>query len=403
MPISLPVHNPSRSITRHDFVDRSAPRQQDRVLVIVFLRGAADGLTLVAPTADDDYYRARPTLAVKKADALDLNGYFALNASLKPLMKHYQAGDLAIVHGAGSEDNSRSHFDAQDFMEHGGNAGGGWLGRYLRARGPSASALSAVAIGTTQPESLRGAPAGAVMQTVRDFSFGDDDPTVIDQLAKLYAAEAGPLGQAARDTVEAVKRLREIRSRNDPPANGAQYPDSNFGRGLREIARLIKADVGLLTTTIDINGWDTHFVQQQLIPGLMSDLANGIDAFFTDLGSESRRVTLVTMTEFGRRLKENTSFGTDHGAGSVMFLLGDGINSSQFAGGTVRSGWPDLSQRNLDEVGDVPARINYRDVLAPILTRHSPGIDLGRVFPGHNFAHPPNPAESQNGTTDQHA
>lgn len=389
MPISLPVHNPARSITRHDFVDRSAQKQDDHVLVIVFLRGAADGLTLVAPIGDDAYYRARPMLAVKKADALDLNGYFGLNPALKQLMKHYQSGELAIIHGAGSEDHSRSHFDAQDFMEHGGYAGGGWLGRFLRARGTTASALSAVAIGTTQPESLRGAPAGAVMQTVRDFSFGDDDPTVIDQLVKLYAAEAGTLGQAARDTIEAVKKLREIRARNDPPANGAQYPDSNFGRGLCEIARLIKADVGLLTTTIDVNGWDTHFVQQQLIPGLMTDLAGGIDAFFTDLGPQRQRVTLVTMTEFGRRLKENTSFGTDHGAGSVMFLLGDGIHSPEFGGGKVRSGWPDLSESNLDDVGDVPATINYRDVLAPILRRHSPGIDLSRVFPGHNFAHPP--------------
>lgn len=383
----LPVHNPARGISRHDFID--ARVDDDRVLVVVFLRGAADGLTLVPPTGDDLYYKARPALAVKKSDAIDLNGYFSINSALRPLMKQYEAGDLAIIHGAGSEDHSRSHFDAQDFMEHGGDAqspsgggGDGWLARYLRARDATPSALSAVAIGTTLPESLRGAPAGAVMQTIRDFSFGDDDPRVTDQLARLYAVETGPLGQAARDTIDAVKRLRDLRSQNQN-SSGVAYPDSNFGRGLREIAKLIKANVGLVTSTIDVEGWDTHFVQQQLIGGLMTDLAQGIDAFMTDLGSERQQVTLVTMTEFGRRLRENTSFGTDHGAGSVMFLFGDGVN--QLGGGTVRSGWNSLSPDNLDDVGDVPAAINYREVLAPILQRHSPGIDVGRVFPGYVF------------------
>jgi uncharacterized protein (DUF1501 family) len=356
---------------------------------VIFLRGGADGLTLVPPVGDDRYYRARPSLAVKKANAIDLNGYFALNASLAPLMKHYENGRLAIIHGAGSEDHTRSHFEAQDCMEHGGNSGAasgsGWLARYLRARAPvsgsGASALSAVAIGTTQPESLRGAPGGAVMQTVRDFSFGDDDPTIVDQLATLYAAESGPLGQAARDTLEAVKRLRELRSRNEPPERGAQYPDSTFGRGLREIAKLIKADVGLVTTTIDLDGWDTHFVQQQIIGGLMNDLAGGMNALVTDLGDAMRRVTIVTMTEFGRRLNENTSFGTDHGAGSVMMVVNEGALSNG-----IRSGWRDLSDASLDEIGDVPARIDFRDVLAPILREHSPGVDLSRVFPGYRPA-----------------
>lgn len=360
------------------------------MLVVVFLRGAADGLTLVPPMADDAYRRARPQLAVKKADAIGLNGYFSLNAALRPLMRHYEAGRLAIIHGAGSEDHSRSHFDAQDFMEHGGpEGGGGWLARYLRARGPGIGALGAVAIGTTLPESLRGAPAGAVMQTIRDFSFAEETPGIVDQLAALYAKETGPLGQAARDTIAAVRKLRELRGGSDQPANGAVYPQTDFGRGLREIARLIKADVGLVATTIDhstgLANWDTHFVQQQVIGSLMTSLAEGIDAFLTDLGGEhASRVTLVTMTEFGRRLRENSSFGTDHGAGSVMFLAGDGVEA--WGGGAVRSGWPDLSDLNLDEVGDVPARINYRDVLAPILARQAPGIDLARVFPGFGFS-----------------
>lgn len=366
--------------------------RSDSVLVVIFLRGGADGLTLVPAIGDGGYYGARPSLAVKQADAIDLNGYFGLNRSLASLERFYKAGELAIVHGAGSEDDSRSHFEAQDCMEHGGHdsvaAGSGWLGRYLRARDAvGSSALSAVAIGTTRPESLRGAPSGVVMQSIRDFSFGEDDPVILEQLATLYAAEAGALGDAGRETINAVRRLREIRSVNAAPANGARYPDSQFGRGLREIARLIKADVGLLTTTIDLGGWDTHFVQQQIIPGLMSDLAQGVDAFVNDLGPAYRsRVTIVTMTEFGRRLRENTSFGTDHGAGGVMFTLNPGGPPGRFGGGSVRSGWNDLSPANLDDVGDAPATINYRDVLAPVLRAHSPGIDLTRVFPGHEFA-----------------
>ena len=392
--MSISPHIPTQAFTRHDVIDAFAREirgaQAAGVLVVIFLRGGADGLTLVPAIGDDGYFKARPTLAVESAHAIDLNGYFGLNRALQPLERFYKAGELAIVHGAGSEDHSRSHFEAQDCMEHGGHdsvaAGSGWLGRYMRARGEAGSAaLSAVAIGTTRPESLRGAPSGAVMQSIRDFSFGEDDPAIIEQLAKMYAAETGPLGAAGRETLDAVKRLREVRSQNAPPSNGANYPDTQFGRGLREIAQLIRADVGLLTTTIDLGGWDTHFVQQQLIGGLMSELSLGIDAFITDLGPAlRRRITLVTMTEFGRRLRENTSFGTDHGAGGVMLTLCPD-SPGAYGGDTIRSGWKDLSPSNLDEVGDVPATINYRDVLAPVLRAHAPGVDLSRVFPGHAF------------------
>ena len=376
-------HQPTTSsIARHDFIDREV--SQEKVLVVVFLRGGADGLTLVPPVGDDGYKRARPFLAVDRKNTIDLNGYFALNKTLQPLMSHYENGTLAIIHGAGSEDKTRSHFEAQDFMEHGGrDTGGGWLARYLRARGTTASALSAVAIGTTRPESLRGAPAGAVIQTLRDFSFGEDDPKIIDHIARLYAVESGSLGQAAHDTIATVKRLREIRDKNAAPDNGAVYPEHEFGRGLREIARLIKAEVGLVTSTIDLGNWDTHFVQQQLIGSLMTTLAAGIDAFLRDLGSLQERVTLVTMTEFGRRLHENSSFGTDHGAGSVMMVIGDEVGNDGLAAG-VHSGWPDLSDSNLDEVGDVPAAINYRDVLTPILLSHSPGLNVASIFPQYS-------------------
>lgn len=377
------MHRPTPTMTRHDYLEAAPP--DDRVLVVIFLRGGADGLTLVPPTGDDHYHVARPTLRVKPADGLALDGYFSLNPTLAPLHRHFDSGELAIVHGAGSEDTTRSHFEAQDVIEHGGEGqGGGWIGRYLRARGGTPAALSAVAIGTTRPESLRGAPAGAVMQSLRDFSFGGDAGGEIDRLARLYAVEQGPLGDAARDTIEAVRALRALRAGDDVPANGAVYPESTFGRGLREIARLIKADLGLVATTIDLDGWDTHFVQARLIGSLMEQLAVGLDALMTDLGEHRRRVSIVTMTEFGRRLRENSSFGTDHGAGSVMLTCGPG----SIGGGRVRSGWPDLGAAHLDEVGDVPSTINYRDVVAPILRAHSPGVDIDAVFPGHRSVEP---------------
>ena len=379
------MHLPKSTITRQDFLD--ATGQSDPVLVVIFLRGGADGLTLVPPTGDDAYYQARPTLSVDPSDAINIDGYFSLNANLRPLMRYLEAGELAIIHGAGTEDTTRSHFEAQDTMEHGGNTGSGWLGRFLRARPGPASALSAVAIGTTRPESLRGAPGGAVMQTLRDFSFGDDDPDLIERLARMYAARTDAMGKAGVATIEAVHRLREIRASDESPGNGAVYPSSSFGRGLREIARLIRADVGLVTTTIDLNGWDTHFVQGRLIGSLMRDLAGGIDAFLTDLGPEAGRVTVVAMTEFGRRLRENTSFGTDHGSGSTMMVLGPGALSTRLAG-KVTSGWNDLAADQLDAVGDVPAAINYRTILAPVLEAHSPGVDLAAVFPGHTFEPP---------------
>lgn len=366
---------------RHDYLDPQSP--ENHVLVVVFLRGGADGLTLVPPVHDDAYRRARPTIGVAPGDAIALDDVFSLNAQLRPLMRWYERGEMAIVHGAGSEDSTRSHFEAQDYMEHAGNTGGGWLARYLRARPGRSGALCAVSIGTTLPESLRGAPGGAVIQTVRDFSLGDEhvEHAFTEDLARLYASESGPLGQAARDTIEAIRRLRALRADDPGPQNAAAYPDGSFGRGLREIVRLIRADVGLVASTIDLDGWDTHFGQGALIGGLMRTLAQGIDAFLTDLGPESHRVTVIVMTEFGRRVAENSSLGTDHGLASVMLAIGPGVR-----GGQVISRWRDVDQAQLVGPGDIPVGINYRDVLAPILVRSDPGLDLGAVFPRYNVA-----------------
>ena len=371
-------------------------------LVVVFLRGGADGLTLVPPADDDVYRRARPLLGVAPSETLDLDGYFSLHRRLEKLLPFYREGQLAVVQGAGSTDRSRSHFAAQDTMEHGGNLGSGWLARYLRAQSAAPTALSAVAIGTKRPESLRGAPAGAVLQTLSDFDlYGSSlhDPSLQSleegaeapqkntssadrfaaDLARLYAATSAPLGAAADHTLAAIDRLRRLRA-NNATDGGTSYPDTPFGRGLREIARLVRAEVGLSVSTVDLDGWDTHFVQNELIDGLMDQLAVGIDAFWHDLGARRDRVTVAVLTEFGRRLRENASFGTDHGAGGTMLLLGETP-----WGGQVLSSWRDLEGTAFDEAGDVPVGIDYRDVLAPVLQNHAPTIDLQQVFPGHNI------------------
>ncbi len=344
-------------------------------LVVVFLRGGADGLTLVPPIADDAYYRTRPILGIRPGRALDLGGTFGLHPALSSLKPVWDQGELAIVHAAGSEDSSRSHFEAQDLMEHGGLAAGGWLGRFLRYRTqPASGALSAVAIGKTVPECLRGAPAATVMQSLDDFSLGPQSSALLPRLARLYASETGDLGRAARDTLGALRRIESLRSEPYRPSGGAEYPADEFGRGLTELARMIKARVGLEAAAIDLGGWDSHLAQEVLLEPLMSRLAQGIAAFYRDLGPATATTSIVVMTEFGRRVRENASLGTDHGRGSVMLVLGGGVH-----GGRVIGDWPGLD--TLEGPGDLPVVNNYRNVLAPVLRRHGAGDDLSRIFP----------------------
>ncbi len=346
-----------------------------RCLVVVFLRGAADGLALVPPTGDDDYYRARPILGVRPERTIRLDGHFGLHPALAELEPAFGDGELAIVHAAGSEDESRSHFEAQDLMEHGGLAAGGWLGRFLRFREEAASeALSAVALGKTLPECLRGAPAATVMQSLDDFSLGPQSSALLPRLARLYAPETGELGRAARDTLEALHRIEKLRGQPYRPAGGAEYPTGDFGRGLAETARLIKARVGLEAATLDLGGWDSHLAQDTLLEPLMRRLARGLAAFRHDLGRALATTSVVVMTEFGRRVRENASLGTDHGRGSVMFVLGGGVRRGVIAD------WPGLDAGVLEGPGDLAVVHNYRDVLAPVLRRHGAG-DLGRIFP----------------------
>ena len=262
-------------------------------------------------------------------------------------------------------------------MERAGDVAGGWLGRYLRFRGATTTgALSAIAVSRALPESLRGAPSATVMRSLEDFTLGKGGGLLQASLEKLYAKEHDALGASARDTLAALNRIENLRKTIYSPAHGATYERDDFAQGMQQVARLIKARVGLEAVSLDIGGWDSHITQSAIMDPEMRKLNGGLSAFYRDLGKAMAHVTVVVMTEFGRRLAENSAFGTDHGRGSVMFLMGGGVK-----GGRVLGEWPGLTKEVLEGPGDLPVKTNYRDVLAPILQRHSPQVDLAKVFP----------------------
>jgi uncharacterized protein (DUF1501 family) len=263
-------------------------------------------------------------------------------------------------------------------MEHGSTSGGGWLGRFLRLRGlRRRGALSAVAFGSELPAALRGAPSATVLQSLGTFSLGEGAHGMMRALAELYGREGGALGDAARDTLDALRRLEHLGTAAPRPLAAAEYPRDDFGEALYQTAQLVRARVGLEAATIDLGGWDSHFTQQTLLDPLMDRLARGLAAFHRDLGADAARTTVVVMTEFGRRLGENSALGTDHGRGSVMFALGGGIR-----GGRVLGGWPGLGAEVLEGPGDLPVRMNYRNVLASILGRMASRSIVERTFAG---------------------
>jgi len=354
----------------------------ERTLVIVFLRGGADGLSLVPPLGDDGYYRARPSLAVSRGDAVHLDGFFGLHPGLRDLEPFYRDGRLAIVHGVGSEDDTRSHFEAQALMERGGlAAAGGWFGRWLRqnrprggAAGLDSNALRAVAFGAVLPESLGGAPGATALRSLGDLSLGEGD-RLRGPLSMLYAHDE-MLGTPARHALEALDQIEGLR-RSASATEGAHYGTDTFSEGLELVARLIKARVGLEAACVDLPGWDSHFFQSGVVDPLARRLGTGLCAFAKDLGSHLSSTSIVVMSEFGRRVHENSSMGTDHGRGGVMFVLGGGT-----AGG-VHGPWPGLKEEDLEGPGDLPVVHNFRDVLLPILARHGT-LDTESVFPGHS-------------------
>ena len=358
------------------------PRGDDWVLVTVFLRGGADGLALVPPVGDDGYRRARPRLGVSSPDALRLDGMFGLAPELAELHPWFLSGQLAVVHAVGLGEDTRSHFVAQELMERGGPAAsGGWLGRWLRARGRGGP-LAAVATGSKVPDSLRGAPGATALGSLLELEPGGDWAALCASVGGLYARDA-QLGGPAHDALAAAERLESLRRQGVQPAHGADYPPRAdgemvhaFGQHLARVAGLIRARVGLIAACVDLEGWDSHFAQQTVVEPRMRALARGLAAFATDLGGALSRVSVVVMSEFGRRVAENASLGTDHGRGGAMFVLGGGTP------GGIHCRWPGLDADRLDGPGDLPVVHDYRDVLAPVLARHG-AVPPSTVFPGH--------------------
>jgi uncharacterized protein (DUF1501 family) len=379
----------------------AAPAVEDagkHTLVCVFLRGGADTMNLVVPYADDAYYRARPTIAIKApengstdaARAIRLDDHYGFHPALKPLHEKFAEGRLAIVQGVGLKDNdSGSHFECQDQMEHGDSAkdspiGGGWLGRFLRVRANrNLGPLSAVAIGTTMPESLRGAPVVSVLQSLEDIALKTPNgktEAAAHALAQLYGADVTMLGTQGRETLELFNRVRELGAKDSKAAGDVEYPKDPFGNGLREVARLIKARVGLEVATLDLGGWDTHFIQgatQGFQAQRAQQLAAGLAAFDTDIKEHRSRVTVLVMTEFGRRIQENSSLGTDHGRAFAAMVLADGIK-----GGRVHGPWPSVVEQGLTGPGGMRVVHDYRSLFAEVL-RGSMGLEKSDgVFPG---------------------
>jgi uncharacterized protein (DUF1501 family) len=357
-----------------------------KALIVVFQRGGMDGLNVVVPFKDNAYYALRPSIAVKEPAsgeerAIDLDGYFGLHPALSPLKAIYDGGKLAIIHAAGSPDNSRSHFDAQDYMELGTpgikSTPEGWLNRYLSEKRGADTPFRGVAVNPQTPRMMAGAAPTLSMSSIEEFRLRN--VAMAPTLEKLYANSTDPLfRQGGKSLFDAMAKLRAIESKI--PQSTATYPAGRFGVGLKQIARLIKADVGLEIAFTEIEGWDTHVAEGGATGQLanrLKELGEGLTAFYQDLGDRMEDVVLVTMSEFGRTARENGNRGTDHGHANVMFVLGGKVR-----GGKVYGRWPGLAPEVLYESRDLDLTTDYRTVCGEILARHMAQRELTRIFPG---------------------
>ena len=364
--------------------------------VVLFQRGAADGLNIVVPFGEPNYYRLRPTIAIPQPRrggsdaAIDLDGFFGMHPSLAPLEPLFRQNQLAIVHAAGSPDPTRSHFDAQDFMES-GTPGvkateDGWLNRALEvAPEENASPFRAVAMGANLPRMLHGSASAIALPDLKQFK-------VMPQTAGMGAAVEGgfeamyaqtvdhALHGTGTETFEAIDMLRKVDPSKYAPENGAQYPTSRLGQNLQQIGQLLKANIGVEVLFVDCGGWDNHVneggVQGQL-SNLLKDLGQGLGAFHRDMGDRMQDVVVVTMSEFGRTAKENGNRGTDHGHANCMFVMGGDVK-----GGRVYGNWPGLADHQLNEGRDLALTTDFRSVLGEVLVKHVGVTDLKAVFPG---------------------
>jgi uncharacterized protein (DUF1501 family) len=363
-----------------------------RRLVVIFQRGAADGLNIVVPYRERNYYDLRPGIAIRQNQVLDLDGFFGLHPSLAPFKPLYDQGHLAIVHAAGSPDMSRSHFDAQDFMESGtpGFKGteDGWLNRALQEedlRHPQEhTAFRALALGSEVPRTLSGKVPAIALASVNSFSVGGHGP-VPSAAANAFQAMYGQTSDTifhstGEETFAAVKMLHEANPTQYKPAPGIEYPSNEFGNNMKQIAQLLKSNLGVEAAFTDVGGWDTH-QNQGGVNGQLADrlreFSSAIAAFWHDMGDEAENITLVTMSEFGRTARQNGTGGTDHGHANAMFVLG-----GQVKGGKVYGRWPGLANEQLNEGRDLAVTTDFRQVLGEAVTQSIGVRNLNLVFPG---------------------
>ena len=374
----------------------STPGAGKKQLVVLFQRGAADGLNIVVPFAEPNYYRMRPSIAIPQPKrgggdaAIDLDGFFGLHPSLASLEPLFHKNQLAIVHAAGSPDPTRSHFDAQDYMESGTpgikSTEDGWLDRAVSTiPEENASPFRAVAMGPNLPRMLQGKTGAIAVPDLRQFKVQPQSPAMANVVEggfeAMYAQTVDhALHGTGTETFEAIDLLRKIDTSKLPPENGADYPKNPMGQRLQQIAVMIKANIGVEVMFLDCGGWDNHVNEggaQGQLANLLRDLGQSLAAFHQDMGDRMADIVVVTMSEFGRTAKENGNRGTDHGHANCMFVMGGDVK-----GGRVYGKWPGLDDHQLNEGRDLALTTDFRSVVGEILVRHLGVKDLGPVFPG---------------------
>ncbi len=374
-----------------------AAQANGHVLVAVFQRGAVDGLSMVMPHGEAGYAAGRPSIGLQppkrdEADrAIDLDGFFAFHPALAPLVPLWENRALAVIHACGSPDTTRSHFDAQDYMETGTpgvkSTPDGWLARAVKTRPPNQTPFRAVAMGPALPRTLQGDVGAISMQSIERFDVrAGSDGSVRRGFESLYEQGVRDLLHGTgRETFEAAKMLRSANAAHIPPANGADYPRGQLGEALRQIAQLIKAGVGLEVAFADMQGWDTH-VGQGAERGQLAlrfrEFGGALAAFAQDLGSKMADVVVITMSEFGRTVAENGNRGTDHGHATAMLVLGGGVR-----GGRVYGRWPGLARHQLFEGRDLAVTTDFRTLFSEVATHHL-GAPAAPLFPGFRATQP---------------
>src|SRR5213083_2361476 len=368
----------------------SAGPSDRRILVCLFQRGAVDGLNMIVPHGDPLYYRERPRISVPERDVVDQDGHFGLHPRLAALQPLWHNKSLAAIPAIGSPDSTRSHFDAQDYMESGTPGAkatpDGWLNRYCQHdREHQNTPFRAVAFGPQLPRILAGSAPSLAIDDLQALGLRAPQPAARDRLTRafeaLYAGSAtGLLSTSSQEAFHAVQMLQQLDLAEYRPANDAAYPRGRFGKAMLEIAQLIKADVGVQLAFADVTGWDTHVNQgasEGLLATRLGEFGQALAAFAQDLGEKLRDVVVLTMSEFGRTVRENGNSGTDHGHATAMLVLGGPVN-----GGKVLGKWPGLDPAQRFEGRDVAVTTDFRDLFGEILARHLGAKELSAIFPG---------------------